>query len=410
MPSPSSTTTAETRLPRRDWILLPLIGLLTIVAVCAATESVARHIYTEFDAGSEQCPHFTDPYIGIERNASCAYRRKTLESDVVDYRLNSRGYRDDTEVTPKQPGVFRIVLVGSSFGYGGAVDREQSIAGVLPTLLSQQLGRKVELYNVSVPGFPGLPQSLNRRFADALDAQPDLVLWVLTRWDIKSALDAPDAENGAGEAADAGHQTAVVEDSTDSRSRGLPRGIREALASLKQGFMNSRSAYLLQQLLCKSQSQYLKRSLMGPDEINGYLHTSLSNAWRNRLDGFDESVAAISGKASAAHVLLAVARLPSGVEATMISMGEWPAGYDPYLLTKEVDQIVARRGAIPLDVTTGFRDVPHPERDYFPVDGHANVVGNVVLAQLLAEKLESSGLVPRNSAAAQAAPSQESPR
>ena len=394
MPSPASTAPTESRLRPRDWILLPLIGLLTIAAVCAATELVARHLYTEFDAAAEQCRHFTDPYTGIQRNASCIYHRKYLDSEDAEYRLNSRGYRDDTEVTPKRPGVFRIVLVGPSYPFGAGVQSDQSIAGILPKLLSQQLGRKVELYNEALQGIPGLPQNLNRRFADVLEAQPDLVLWVYSRKDLEMVLVTdPALEDGAAAPADA--NLAAVMKSDTSRSRGLPRGVRVFLASLKQGFKNSRSSCLLQVLTSKSQSLLLKQALTGPSETNDFLRTNPSDAWRTRLHAFDETFAAISDKASAAHVPLAAALLPGAPQAAMISMGEWPEGYDPYLVPKEVDQIAARHGAIPLDVVSEFRVIPDPERDFFPVNQHPNVAGNAILAQILATKLESAGLIPR---------------
>jgi hypothetical protein len=37
----------EAKLPRRDWILLPLLSLLTICMLAALAELLARHIYPD---------------------------------------------------------------------------------------------------------------------------------------------------------------------------------------------------------------------------------------------------------------------------------------------------------------------------------------------------------------------------
>jgi hypothetical protein len=77
----------------------------------------------------------------------------------------------------------------------------------------------------------------------------------------------------------------------------------------------------------------------------------------------------------------------------MISVGEWPADYDPYKLDEEVRAIIESHGGIYIDILPDFRAVPNPERHYFPVDGHPDAAGHAMIAGMLAKEL-TSGAVP----------------
>jgi hypothetical protein len=84
----------------------------------------------------------------------------------------------------------------------------------------------------------------------------------------------------------------------------------------------------------------------------------------------------------------------------MISMGEWPVGYNPYKLNDQVRSIVTSHGGIYCDILPGFRALPNPEQYYFPVDGHPNAEGHTIISALLAREL-TNGAVPALRVAAQ---------
>jgi len=394
----------EAGLRLRDWFLLGLIGLLTVAALAGAVELVARRMFTEAEVGKDRCRTFIDPASGQERFASCAYLEKEFETDWVENRVNSGGYRSDVEFGPKAPGTYRIVLVGSSFAWGGGSARDKTFAALLPAALSARTGKTIELYNQSIPGPPGLPQNVDRRFKDTLALKPDLVLWVLTRWDIKEASNPnPAAEQAAG--------PQVAQTNTPSRfkqdlaqhefanaARDLEVDAREWLRAGKGELAASRSAFLLQHFLNESDSQFVKYSLTGPDEIAGYLRTDPSPAWQERLKDFDGDVADIAAQARAAGVPFAVAYVPSRVQAAMISMNTWPAGYDPYKLDDELGPIVQSHGGSYLMLSSSMHTSPKPESGYFPVDGHLNPDGNMLVSKQLSSKL-TSGIIPGLAAA-----------
>ena len=103
-------------------------------------------------------------------------------------------------------------------------------------------------------------------------------------------------------------------------------------------------------------------------------------------------------KAETADVPLAVVLVPNRAQAAMISMGEWPAGYDPYQLDNEVRAIVTNHGGMYAGILPNFRKIPNPEKGYFSFDGHLNAKGYAMIAEMMAEKL-TGGAIPALKAA-----------
>ena len=388
----------EKELPRRDWILLPLIALLTIFLIAAPTEWIARRIFTGSSDEMERCHTFRDPVSGIGRVSNCVYGEKAFEAPLTQYRMNSSGYRSDVEFGAKPPGTFRIVLVGSSVGLGASTRREDTFAATLPVDLSRRTGRAIELYNEAIPGIPGLPQSVALRFQEVLATKPDLVLWEVGRWDIKETLTPlPAPVEPTQQGAPLGDSWLRVKDDiadheADRIALDLLSLARDLLVSIKSAFNDSRTAFMLQHFLYQSPSIYVRYSLSGPDEFAGYLKTVPSAGWQARLQAFDADVATVQAQAAAAGVPLAVVTIPSLPQADMIAMGNWPTGYDPYKLDDEVRSIVVSHSATYIDIFPGFRTISNPGQYFLPVDGHPNAGGHAIISRLLADGL-STGAV-----------------
>src|ERR1700742_3200210 len=105
------------KLSPKDWVLLPLIGLLTISALVLATEALARRIYYRSPSTNGRCMVYRDPAtgLGVTPNTVC---KNSDTGQLVEYRFNSCGFRTDLSCTQKAPGAFRIVLLGSSAAMG----------------------------------------------------------------------------------------------------------------------------------------------------------------------------------------------------------------------------------------------------------------------------------------------------
>jgi hypothetical protein len=383
---------SEANLPRRDWILLPILCLLTICFIAVSMEGIGTRMFPRAGRGLLNCLVLNDSSTGVRGVPNCVGWSGLPEGQQVEYRFNSCGHRAGMECGTKLPGVYRIVMVGSSFVFGDGVARQDSMAGQLGAQLSWRAGRKVELYNEGM-GW-GYPSSVDRRFKEAVAAHPDLILWPLTIGDVDSGnFDLPDtgpATAGEKGAAAPGKRTSFWAMAWGQvKAQFVGKSTTAALISISD---KTRFVFLLRHILYQSQSLYVRSYLMGAGNAT-FLRTQTSTESENSLRLFDSYVADIMGQAKAAGVPVVAVLVPNRVQSAMISMGEWPDGFDPYALDHRLRAIFASHGADYVDILPGFRDIPNPELNYFPVDGHPNANGHAIIANLLAREL-TNGSIP----------------
>jgi len=168
------------------------------------------------------------------------------------------------------------------------------------------------------------------------------------------------------------------------------KGIRERGGSIVVGNALRHWLYEFQ-----SQRQYIRSFLLNrPDEGEaGFLKGQLSPQWQAHVSEFDSYAADIEQQAKAAGVPFAATFAPNRVQAAMISLGEWPPGFDPYQLDRTLRSIVTSHGGTYIDILPDFRTLLGPEHLYYPLDGHPDAQGQAVLAELLAKQL-AGGAIP----------------
>jgi hypothetical protein len=162
---------------------------------------------------------------------------------------------------------------------------------------------------------------------------------------------------------------------------------------------DSKTTLMVQHCIYKNQSLFVNSSLKQEDG-GGRLGGEMNAAWLSHLKQFDSYAADIEKQAQTAGVPLVAVLVPDRAQAAMISMGEWPQGYDPYKLDDELRSIITRHGGIYIDILPDYRNIPNPEQGYLPVDGHPNANGHATISKLLAKEL-TNGAVPALRAAAQ---------
>jgi len=382
-----------------------LLGVLTIGLLAAATELIARLKFAEWATRADGCMVKTDPSRGWVGIPNCAVREKTYEGEPVEVRFNSSGYHADADFGPKRPDTYRIVLVGSSFAFAGEVKMEDSFGALIPAELSHRTGRKVELYNEAIVGWGGTPRNIASRFDKALSAQPDMVLWVLTSWDIRNASGnyptdeiLPDESRlypaDRGSVASAGVSAATASpQKVGLRAKvwSIVHSIRSAVA---EAWRNSRTNTMVTHFIDEygGPRQYLDRSGIWHNDAQ-YFGATPGKARLRHLKEFDGYAAQIEAQAVAAQVPLVVVFMPNRAHAALISVGNWPADIDPFSLDNELRAIVERHRGIYIDILPGYRGIPHAEKGYFPVDGHPNRDGYATISELLVQAL-TSGAVP----------------
>src|SRR5579863_10473039 len=96
-----SVISGPTRLPRRDYILLPLLSFLTIVLMFAVSEIFTRLFWLQHK--SFNCV-IEDPVEGDRFKPNCTERSKLAEGPWVTYSYNDCGYRSITSCGPKPAG------------------------------------------------------------------------------------------------------------------------------------------------------------------------------------------------------------------------------------------------------------------------------------------------------------------
>ena len=388
-------------LQRRDWILLPALSLLTICFMAVSVELLSRWLYPVSQVGFQNCFATNDPTgdAAVKPNSVCW--EQIPESNLkVEYRFNRRGHRAGGELSPKPPGTYRIVLIGSSLTQGLFVPREKTFAALLPEELSAETGRKVEVYNEATGGkFRGGPfptQNSAQHFDEVLAAQPDLILWVVTPSDVMNAASKADADSPG--------RSALPEDPRSATASVKPRSFwNKFMASIAQGtfgerlrshWEETRTSVVLKHLLIASESQdeYINSYLRNGDNAS-FLKTEPDAKWQMQWHYFDTELAEIAGLANKARVPLVAVFVPNRPQVAMISKGDWPAGYDPFKLEYAVRDSVVSHGGRFIDILPDYRGIPSPERDYFPVDGHPDSAGQANIFRFLVKAL-TSGVVP----------------
>jgi hypothetical protein len=385
-------TSEEAETPLKDWFLLPLLVLLTIGSAVAATLWLAHRVFTESRPFVQACLEPGASWSGSRAIPNSVCWDKKYESQWVEYRFNGCGHRTQLNCGTKPPGVYRIVLTGSSVAMGHLIAENRIFAVLLPDALGKETDRKIEVYNEGMVGLN--PHVVVLRFDDALAAKPDLVLWTLTAWDIQNtlppeAMPAPDSNAGSLAKAWFRIKSAVTSKSALKASRAL---VERYLIEGQKRFDDSPVAALLQHVLFKNRNQYIRSSLMAGDSV-GYLQTQMSQPWQSRLREFDRDFGEIEDRASRSHVRVVVVLVPSRIQAALVAAGGWPPGVDPYELDRRLRRIVEAHGGTYLNMLEDMKKVRNPELGYFSIDGHPNIAGHAMISQLLTKEL-TSGIVP----------------
>jgi hypothetical protein len=386
MPPPSTkdaTPVQETKLPRRDWILLPVLCLLTLLGTASAIEWVARRVFSESKTGLGSCLIFDDPTTGVRARPNSVCMEKAPEVPWVEYRFNGAGYRSEREFAPKQPGVYRIVITGSSVVLGERVNQEQSMAALLPRQLTNATGHPVELLNEGM-GF-GYTHNTALRFNDVLKTRPDLILWVLTPGDVQTAAFVLPPANPVMLSSMSFVEKVRRRWKAEFGSRSFPDAISEL-------FSRTRTATLLRHFLYESRSQYLKSYLTAGDDVD-FLRAGMTPEWQKRMRMVDSDAATMEARARAAGIPFAAVLVPQRGQAALLSMGEWPPDLDPFGLDNQLRRMIEAHGGIYIDILPDYRNLPHPEDAYLPVDGHPNAAGQAMIATLLTREL-TTGVIP----------------
>jgi hypothetical protein len=361
------------RLPRRDIILLPLISLGTVILLFAIGQAFALRFYAIKD--NDGC------YKKGTHRPNCVTYMKIFEGPWVQYRFNNCGYRSLAPCGPKPPGTLRIAIIGTSMAEGLNVQYDDSYATLLGKRLSALLGRPVEIQNLAMMG---LIRPVDELVPKALALDPDLILMVATPTDPKllQQLEETPAEPSESTPASA---PAPKHESAKQR---LVNAVHDVTGFARQMRI---MAVVQHYLMDNEQIMYdLYRRYRDPDDP---LQAQFSPLCLRRLTLLDAELGRISAKIGNSGVPFVMMLVPNRMQAAMASNGVSVPGTDPYHLSREVAAMAAAHGLKYIDILPEFQTVPHAEKLFYPVDGHANAAGHKIIAEGLVKRL-MDGSVP----------------
>ncbi len=334
-------------LPARDWVLLPLICVLTIAILGGGARLIADRgaAHSKQVVGTCIQQSGSGPRHGVP-NSVCI--EKSSSGQLVEYRFNACGDRSPFDCGQKPEGVYRIVLIGSSIPMGWDVREPDSLSERLLADLSRSTHRRIEVYNAAMEGSGGAPDTLANRMPRTMALQPDLILWVISSWDIDPA-----------------------KIRTQDKA---PQGGLAGSRILGRVMGKFRIASILTDLLFRSQSVYMSAYLRNIKEASQLPdHTNNEEDAPMRL--FNADVQTIVDGAKPAGVPVVAAFLPNRAEAGVLSMSPRPAGIDPGRLNIDVRAIVVNNGATYVDAMTNLENAPNLDGLYDQLGYHLNTEG-----------------------------------
>jgi hypothetical protein len=353
--------THEEPLPRRDYIILPLLSALTILFMFAAAEVVSRITFVQHEADACMMP---DKVLGTRFRPNCTSRVKAAEGPWVTNRYNECGYRTPEPCGPKPAGGVRIAVLGSSISQGYLVPYEQTFAARDATLLTQSCHKPVEFQNLASIGY--IWNRLADRVGDAIALHPDAAVIVIVPFDLQ--------------------QTAVPAGDQPADRQGEDPG---ALKRLEGLINNSRAVIVAQHFLFRQSDLYVKLYLNYGDRAD-FLRPPFPPAWQDRLKRFDQLMAEIADRFHAAGIPLILAYVPERAQAALLSAHQAPPGVDPYAFPRQIGDIARAHGIRFVDLSPTMSRMQDAADLYYPVDGHLAGRGDEVLADALARQLRET--------------------
>jgi hypothetical protein len=365
----NSAAAQAVALARRDYFLLPLLSLLTMVLLFAGTEIVTRMLWTAEEHG--YCLAF-DPIVGPHGKPDCVFTVKVSEAPApVVHRFNHCGYRSEASCGPKAPGVFRIALLGSSIAEGYIIPYNQMLGSQLTNTLRQVWPRRVELENLGAEACP--PIYSYRHVGEALHLQPDAVVLILNPWDLEQDVDPK--------------LMALRDDPKPIDHAPAPTINLNPVQQLQAWAHESRTMLVAQHYMLQDEATFIKLYLMAGGDHTAFVRYPFSPSWSRRFGVTDILLGEMARKIHAAGARFLVVAVPERAQVLMLRDPNLPPGIDPYAFTRELSHMAGKHGILFVDGLKAFAGCRDPESLFYVVDGHPTPLAHKILGEAAAREL-----------------------
>ncbi len=353
-PSPKRDFAAFWRpLRGRDFVLLPLVVVVTVVAMLGGGEMAARVIWP---ARPDSACEFGTQY-GPRFKPNCVTRYKAVDGPWVEDRYNECGYRAARRCALTS-GQIRVVVFGSSMARGHGVSYDDTFAGRDEKILGRRCRKTVDFQNMSTDA-NGVA-TVGHRTSEALALRPNVLILMISSYDIQ-VVDTP------------------THASDQKRSNRF---------SVKKLLLSSRLFTVGQHYLYQDPVAQITVFLSTPgDDGHGYASDPLPPRWATRVDKMGEIIARIGEQAKAANIPFILAYAPRRAQVLLDIPKYRRPNVDPLAIDRRLQQIAAANGAIFIDTTPSFAASPRYNSLFYIADGHPTAEGHAIIARDVASTL-----------------------
>jgi hypothetical protein len=345
---------AQWKLPRRDYILLPAIFIMTILFILAGAEATIRLIYVQAD----------DPYAcryvsqtGYRYHPECTSHDKVWEGSWITEHFNDCGYRSEGSCAPRPPGSLRVVVVGSSTARGASVNYDDSFAARASAALSERCGEVVDFQNLGTEAAD--VNRIDLRIPEAVRLGPAAIVMTVGPYDLQHLKDPPPLPDGP----------------KPPRPFDLVNRMRE-----------SRLVLLIEYYMFRDPAAHARAFLLKGDSAD-YVRTPLSPVWQHRVQDFGDLLARITAESEGVPVLLFY--IPERPQVALAGRVADPPDVDPFVLGAALERVAAPLGVRFTDTTRALGAAPDFQSLFYTIEGHANAGGHAVIASDVEQALLS---------------------
>jgi hypothetical protein len=353
------------RLPRRDLFILPLLSLLTVVAMLGAAEVAARLAMPAKSVDECLVP---DAVLGSRPRPMCVSRTKSAEGDWVENRYNDCGYRSEDSCRTPPEGTLRLAVLGSSMSWGLNVPTKQTWYVRSADMLSRACGRRIDVQNLS--GVFNLAQ-VAARVPEALALKPSAAVMIVTPFDLEGIPPGPFVPGVA------------------DPVRPDPRGLRK----LQVAITSARAVVAAQHIIFRQPGTYVPLYLRYGDKAD-FLRPPFKPAWRQRLAYADQALGYMAERLHGAGVAFVLVFVPQEAQADIVATKQEIPGVDPFAFGAALGEIARKHGIVYNDLTPRFSTVHDAPDLYLNVDAHMNGRGSALEAEGVAQALTGEDGVP----------------
>jgi len=340
-------------LPRRDFVLLPLISLLTALLLAGSAELIARTFWQEhFDFSCT----YRDAAGETRHKANCTEHSKNTEGPWITYEFNDCGYRNPEPCGAKPPSTVRIALIGTSVALGAYTPYSDLVSTRAQAPLAKLWNSSVEFQNLGEVGPPFA--ELYGLSDEVIALQPDLVIFLVMPYDLKR-----------------------FDDGLQVPQEQAP-DLLGYLRNLQDRLRSSRAAEVAMSHLLEQENFALNTYMKSADAMD-ITRVPVSEHLEQQFVKLSCLIGKIKTRLQKARVPLLVFPIPNRKEAAFLCRHICNASIDGAVFTRRAGEICRKQNVDFIDVAPALSRVERAEQLYYPLDGHLNSKGNRFLAEQL---------------------------